>query len=300
MDRPERRTPARRLTLAAVAALLLALAVAGMVRSAGADGPATDAERAQGVAASLRCPTCQGLSVADSNSPLAQSMRRIVEEQVADGRSEDQVRQFFVDRYGDWVLLAPRSEGTGWLVWAVPVLAVVAGLLVAAQLVRRRRPSQAVRWVLVAGTLAVALGVLVAVNLDERQEGELATGNIPAAEDTAPPAAPDGASAEGSSAAEERLLQMQAVVDQDPDDVAARLALASTAFEAGRPDLVRDQADAVLRAQPDNVDALMLRGLAAEGERDPDARAALRRFARLAPAGHPALPLVRGLLEGGR
>lgn len=299
MDRPERRTPARRLTLAAVAGLLVALAVAGMIRSAGAGGPATDAERAEAVAASLRCPTCQGLSVADSSSPLAQSMRRIVEEQVADGRSEEQVRQFFVDRYGDWVLLAPRSEGAGWLVWAVPVLAVVAGLLVVAGLVRRRRPSQAARWVLVAGTLAAALGVLVAVNLDERQEGELATGNIPAAEDPAP-AATGGAVEQGASAAEERLLQMQAAVDEDPDDVAARLALASTAFEAGRPDLVRAQADAVLRAQPDNVDALMLRGLAAEGEQDPAARAALRRFTRLAPAGHPALPLVRGLLEGGR
>lgn len=303
MDRPVRRTPARQLTLAAVAAVLLVLAVAGLLRSAAADGPATEAERAQEVASSLRCPTCQGLSVADSNSPLAQSMRRIVDEQIADGRSEEQVEQFFVDRYGDWVLLAPRSDGTGWLVWMVPVVAVAAGLLVAAQLVRRRRPSQSVRWVLVAGSLAAALGVLVAVNLDEREEGELATGNIPVAQDTvaegASSGSPEGPSSDGS-AAEDRLLQLQAAVDEGPTDVATRLALASTAFEAGRPDVVRTQADAVLRAQPDNVDALMLRGLAAEGARDQEARAALRRFTRLAPAGHPALPLVRGLLEEGR
>lgn len=286
----------------AVLVVLVVIAVAGLVRSAGVGGPTTEAERAQAVAASLRCPTCQGLSVADSSSPLAKSMRRIIDEQVAAGESEHEVREYFVDRYGDWVLLSPRAEGSGWLVWALPGAAVLVGLLAAAQLVRRRtearpvRGSQAVRWVTVGGVLAAALAVLISVNLDERGEGELATGNVTPLGAQAPAATPP----EDETATGSNLQQLEAAVEQSPEDVRLRLALASGAFESGRLDVVRAQADEVLGREPGNVDALMLRGLAAESAQDEEARAALRRFLELAPSDHPAVPLVEELLGGRR
>lgn len=307
MDRQARRTSPRGLTASAVVAVLVVLAVTGLVRSAGVGGPATDSQRAEEIAAGLRCPTCQGLSVADSNSPLAQSMRDIIDEQVAAGQGDDEVRQYFVSRYGDWVLLSPRADGSGWIVWVLPVAAVVVGLLVVAQLFRRRRDhadapepqqargSQALRYVAVGGVLAAALGVLMAVNLGDRGEGELATGNVtPLGADTAPEPAPQTGA--GGDATENDLAGLEAAVEASPDDVGLRLALASTAFEAGRADLVRAQADAVLGRDPDNVDALMLRGLSARSDQDRRATASLRRFLDLAPGDHPAVPLVRGLL----
>lgn len=324
MDRPARRTPSRRvLTAAAVLGVLVVLAVAGLVRSAGTDGPVTDGERAQAVAASLRCPTCQGLSVADSSSPLAKSMRDIIDEQVAAGRTDGEIKDHFVDRYGDWVLLAPRAEGGGWVVWAIPAAAVVVGLLVVSSLVRRRqdpgpevegerdtagdapaagRGSQALRWVAVGGVLAASLGVLIATNLDVRGEGELATGNVTplgsgSAQEQTPPEAPaEAGQAQGAASAIAAMEELQAAVEENPDDVTTRLALASAAFQGGRLDVTRTQAEAALEREPRNVDALMLRGLAAESKKDAEATSALRSFLRLAPQDHPAVPLVRGLL----
>ncbi len=307
MDRPARRPPARRaLTAAAVVGVLVALAVAGLVRSAGTDGPVTDGERARAVATSLRCPTCQGLSVADSNSPLAKSMREIIDERVAAGESNEEITQYFVDRYSDWVLLSPRADGVGWLVWAVPGAAVLVGLLVVTSLVRRRhdRGFRTLRWVGVGGLLAVSLGVLVATNLDGRGADELATGNVTPLgsqgsdrERSGEAVPPAGAGEAGSESADSDLVTLQAAVDADPDDVRARLALASAAFQTGQLDLTREQAEAALDREPRNVDALMLRGLGARSEDDRDAVKALREFLRLAPADHPAVPLVRGLME---
>ncbi len=328
MDRPARRTASRRvLTAAAVVGVLVALAVAGLVRSAGTDGPVTDGERAQAVAASLRCPTCQGLSVADSGSPLAKSMRDIIDEQVAAGKSSEEIKGYFVDRYGDWVLLAPRAEGGGWVVWAVPGAAVLVGLLVVSSLVRRRpdpdtgaadeleatgpgatqapgRGSQTLRWVAVGGVLAASLGVLIATNLDVRGEGELATGNVTplgasTAQQQTPPEDAGQTQDQDAESAIAAMEELQAAVEANPDDVATRLALASAAFQGGRLDVTRTQAEAALDREPRNVDALMLRGLAAESKKDTEATSALRSFLRLAPEDHPAVPLVRGLLGEG-
>ena len=88
------------------------------------------------VASQLRCVVCQSLSVADSPSEMAAQMRGIVREHLAAGETPEQVIQFFVDKYGEWILLAPRPRGFTLLVWLVPALAVVAGLAVAVLRVR--------------------------------------------------------------------------------------------------------------------------------------------------------------------
>ena len=99
---------------------------------------ATDAERADALAHELRCPDCAGLSVADSPTTSAREMRRQIGELVAGGASDADVRQHFVDRYGQWIRLAPSSPAA----WLVPFAVVIAGIgLLSAWLLRRHAPS---------------------------------------------------------------------------------------------------------------------------------------------------------------
>lgn len=96
------------------------------------------------VAAELRCVVCQNLSVADSPSEMAGQMRAIVRERLAAGESPVQVRAYFVERYGDWILLAPPRRGFTLLVWVVPYVVALLGIALVAVLVTRwtrRRPA---------------------------------------------------------------------------------------------------------------------------------------------------------------
>ena len=68
-------------------------------------------DRTREIATELRCVVCQNLSVADSPSEMAQQMRAIVREQVQAGKSTEQIKEFFVSKYGDWVLLRPKTTG---------------------------------------------------------------------------------------------------------------------------------------------------------------------------------------------
>ena len=96
----------------------------------------TAAERADEIARGLRCPDCQGLSVADSPTSSAQEIRRQIDELIAGGASDAEVRDHFVARYGDWILLAPASL----VVWVIPFVVVLAGAAaLGAWLMNRRR-----------------------------------------------------------------------------------------------------------------------------------------------------------------
>lgn len=79
------------------------------------------------LASELRCVVCQGLSLQDSPSPLAQEMRAVIAEQLAAGKSKEEVRAYFVDKYGEWVLLQPTASGFNLIVWLMPVLLLLAG-----------------------------------------------------------------------------------------------------------------------------------------------------------------------------
>ncbi|MCI0570573.1 MAG: cytochrome c-type biogenesis protein CcmH [Myxococcaceae bacterium] len=105
--------------------------------------PAQEA-RAQAIAKELRCAVCQGLSVADSPSSMARAQLERVREMVAEGKSDQEVRDYFVARYGGWVLLEPEAEGVNLLVWVGPVVLVAVGLmLILRQLGTRRGPEDA-------------------------------------------------------------------------------------------------------------------------------------------------------------
>lgn len=92
---------------------------------------------ARDVSAELRCPVCQGLSIQDSPVELAQQMRGVVREQLAEGRSPEEVKAYFVERYGEWVLMRPPARGFNLAVYVLPGLALVGGVLLVVVLTRR-------------------------------------------------------------------------------------------------------------------------------------------------------------------
>ena len=97
-------------------------------------------ETVREIAAQLRCVVCQNLSVADSPSETASQMRAIIRERLAAGDTPAQVRAYFVDKYGVWILLEPPREGFSLLVWIVPFAVLLGGLVVVgAVMVRWRR-----------------------------------------------------------------------------------------------------------------------------------------------------------------
>lgn len=79
------------------------------------------------VASELRCPVCQGLSIQDSPSPLAQEMKGVVRDQLRAGRTPEQVRAYFVSKYGEWILLEPEPKGFNLAVYLLPLVLLVAG-----------------------------------------------------------------------------------------------------------------------------------------------------------------------------
>ena len=94
------------------------------------------------IAKDLRCAVCQNQPVAESHSDLAQDMRNIIREQIQAGKSRDEIIKYFVDRYGDYVLMKPPTRGPGVIVWAAPlVLITVVGVSGLVFLRRRLRPS---------------------------------------------------------------------------------------------------------------------------------------------------------------
>lgn len=104
----------------------VALVMAADSRSGDADG--SPEARTRRLAAELRCPVCQGLSVADSPSSTARAIAADIRRRVEAGQSDGEIRQAYVDSYGEWVLLEPPGRGLGSLVWVLPV----AGLVLAA------------------------------------------------------------------------------------------------------------------------------------------------------------------------
>lgn len=94
-------------------------------------------ERVRSIAQELRCVVCQNLSVADSPSELAKQMRDVVREQLRQGKSPDEIKAYFVSKYGDWVLLAPPRRGFSLLVWVLPFVAAAAGLVLVVVALRR-------------------------------------------------------------------------------------------------------------------------------------------------------------------
>jgi cytochrome c-type biogenesis protein CcmH len=90
-------------------------------------GSPTPAARAHSIAEGLKCQECQGLSVADSNASTSEAIRADIRRRIAAGESDGEIRQYFVDKYGETILLSPQSSGISLIVWVLPVVAIAAG-----------------------------------------------------------------------------------------------------------------------------------------------------------------------------
>ena len=122
-ERRERIRPASWIVMAVVAVGAL---VVGAVDDEGS--PSVD-DRVENIAATIRCPTCRGQSVADSDATQARQVREEIRERVEEGQSGDEIRAYFATAFGEELLLTPPSSGVGSLVWVIPVAALVAAAI---------------------------------------------------------------------------------------------------------------------------------------------------------------------------
>ena len=124
-------------------ALLLAVSLAGAHMALAIDAeqafddPAQQA-RYENINRELRCLVCQNQTIADSNSTLAQDLRHEVRQMIAAGKTDDEIRTFMIERYGDFVLYRPRMTAGNFLLWAAPVLLLAFGAFAVVRVVRQR------------------------------------------------------------------------------------------------------------------------------------------------------------------
>lgn len=114
--------------------------VVGPPRGKALAGEALDA-RTDEVAGLLRCPVCQGLSVADSPASMAVNMKAQTKDLLAQGYDQEQILAYFENSYGEFVRLEPPLRGVNWLVWLGPILALAAGGAAVAWTLRSRRQT---------------------------------------------------------------------------------------------------------------------------------------------------------------
>ncbi|WP_262284096.1 cytochrome c-type biogenesis protein CcmH [Micromonospora sp. MA102] len=288
--------------VALVLVTLAAAAGAALARSAGDPGR-QDPVRA--VSAGLRCPACQGESVADSRSPIAAAMRQVVADQLAQGRDRTEIRRWFVQRYGADVLTDPPARGVRLLLWAVPVLALLAGGYAALRTLRpgasrtgsaapRTPDARAARraW-RVASVGVVALVASVAIVADR-----LDPPARPAPADPVAVALQLAHDLETQDRYDAAAQMYQEALRDRPDD-GVRLRLAFALLRAGDGAAAQRTARDVLTREPDSPDGLLVLGLAQRNSRSVEAADTLRHFLAVAPA-HPAAAEIRRLLGTGR
>jgi cytochrome c-type biogenesis protein CcmH len=89
------------------------------------------------LASKMRCPVCQGVSIQDSPTELAVEMKNVIRQQLVEGQTPEEVKAYFVARYGEWVLLEPERKGFNLVVWLLPWFGLLAGGGMVVVLVRR-------------------------------------------------------------------------------------------------------------------------------------------------------------------
>ncbi|MBI4588748.1 MAG: cytochrome c-type biogenesis protein CcmH [Candidatus Rokubacteria bacterium] len=118
--------------------LLLALiALVPLLAAAAPPAGSVNEDTVREIAAQLRCVVCQNLSVADSPSEMANQMRGIIRERLQAADTPEQVVAYFVEKYGEWILLSPPPRGFNLLVWTLPFVGIGVGLVAVLLLARR-------------------------------------------------------------------------------------------------------------------------------------------------------------------
>lgn len=280
------------------------LAVLGLAYAGLSSPPRSLDAGTRDVAQTLRCLTCIGEDVADSTAPMAEAMRTTIGEQLEQGRSADEIREWFADRYGPAVLLEPPMTGRGGLIWLLPALLVGGGAwALLRQRERRRRVVPVVGAVFLAGMVLLLWRV--------------PSPDIALAEETADPAQ-----------VTETLLTT--AVDEDPGNTDLRVALAreferqeryreaavqyaaasrlaplstdvaylqaSALTRAGEPEQAMPLLVGILDEQPDDLPSLLLLGTLQVRAGDSAGVGLLEHVLELDPD-HPAAEGVRELID---
>lgn len=114
----------------------------------------TEAQRLQFkvLAEELRCPKCQNQNIADSNAPIAKDLRNEVHRMILEGNDEDQIIDFMVERYGNFVVYKPKFDMSTYFLWLGPALIALIGLIIVVLSARKRRVSSSVKDVVLSQT----------------------------------------------------------------------------------------------------------------------------------------------------
>ena len=102
--------------------MLVLLLGMSMAQTVGNEPPPDYPPEVFEIAKKLRCPVCRGESAAESNAGVTEEMRRQIADMLKEGKSEDEIIQYFVDRYTDWILYEPPKKGLGLVVWLAPLI----------------------------------------------------------------------------------------------------------------------------------------------------------------------------------
>jgi cytochrome c-type biogenesis protein CcmH len=129
----------KRIAIVVFVALLTGIAAIAVAKEATplAQNEAVE-KRLINIAEELRCLVCQNQSLAESHADLAEDLRREVRDLIEQGKSDPQIKDFLVSRYGDFVLYQPPVKPTTWLLWGGPFVLLVAGVAVLVLYLRRR------------------------------------------------------------------------------------------------------------------------------------------------------------------
>jgi cytochrome c-type biogenesis protein CcmH len=128
----------RLLCLLGLVLLTLALPAAAVIETYEFSDPVLE-ERYQLLSAELRCPKCQNQNIADSNAPISKDLRKLLHQQLEAGASDEQILDYMVARYGEFVRYRPRFDGATAVLWLAPVILVLAGIAIALLALRGRR-----------------------------------------------------------------------------------------------------------------------------------------------------------------
>jgi cytochrome c-type biogenesis protein CcmH len=115
----------RRLSL--LFALVLFSALPATLAAQALQSPTEIEAATRQLAAEMRCPVCQGVSIQDSPTELAQEMKSVIRQRLQDGESPAEVKAYFVERYGEWILLRPEAHGFNLVVYILPVIGLLLG-----------------------------------------------------------------------------------------------------------------------------------------------------------------------------
>ena len=113
-----------------ISALLILIILSGVFCIASAEASPEFSARFRKLADELRCPTCQGLSVKDSEAGFSNSIKDKIRELMKEGKNDQEVMDYFVNRYGEWILRTPMKQGFNLLLWILPIAGILIGLFI--------------------------------------------------------------------------------------------------------------------------------------------------------------------------